>query len=84
MSQQSKHVTIGQCIRDNLAEYFVDLEGESPTNVYAMVIEQVEKALIELILERCEDNQTRAAKMLGISRSSLRMRMNRYRLIAKG
>ena len=38
-----------QCVRDSLEGYFRDLEGETPANVYDMVIRLVEKPLLEVV-----------------------------------
>ena len=40
-------------------------------------LEQLERRAIEEALERCDHNQVQAAKLLGISRQSLRRRMER-------
>ncbi|MBN3859643.1 Fis family transcriptional regulator [Neisseriaceae bacterium PsAf] len=84
MTEQKKCITIGQCIQDNMIIYFDELEGEEPTGVYDMVISQVEKSLIDFILEKCNGNQTKTAKMLGISRNSLRVRIEKHNLNMKG
>ncbi|QRN40681.1 MAG: Fis family transcriptional regulator [Neisseriaceae bacterium] len=84
MTEQKKCITISQCIEDNITIYFDELEGEQPTGVYDMVMSQVEKSLIDLILEKCSGNQTKAAKMLGISRNSLRVKIKKYNLNVKG
>jgi len=41
-------------------------------------LEQLERQAIEEALERCGHNQVQAAKLLGISRQSLRRRMERF------
>jgi len=40
----------------------------------------VEQPLIETVLEHCEHNQTKAAQILGLSRSTLRKKMQIYRI----
>jgi len=51
---------------------------DSPTR--ASVIDVIEKILIEKTLRECGHNQVKAAKALGISRNTLRMRMQKYNL----
>ena len=66
---------IGDCVRRSLERYFKDLDGEKPRAVYDMVIRNVERPLIELILDQAEGNQTIAAEMLGINRITLRKKI---------
>ena len=63
-------------VRKTLKEYFKDLDGEEPCcGMYDMVIDCVEKPLIEMVLEHVGGNQTRASEMLGINRNTLRKKM---------
>ena len=71
---------IGDCIRRNLNRYFRDLDGEAPHAVYDMVIASVEKPMLEVIMKQAGDNQTIAAEMLGISRSTLRRKLTEHNI----
>lgn len=63
-------------VRRALKEYFNDLDGETPCcELYDMVMNCVEKPLIEIVLEQVGGNQTRAAEMLNINRNTLRKKM---------
>ncbi|HEY1327303.1 MAG TPA: helix-turn-helix domain-containing protein [Casimicrobiaceae bacterium] len=72
---------IGRCIEHSLDEYFRKLDGEPPHGVYDMVIAHVERALLASILERAQGNQTHAADMLGMNRTTLRAKLAKYKLI---
>jgi Fis family transcriptional regulator, factor for inversion stimulation protein len=66
-------------VRKALREYFKDLDGEDPCcGMYDMVINCVEKPLLEMVLEQAGGNQTRAADMLGINRNTLRKKMQQH------
>ena len=52
------------------------LEAQAPGALYARVIEQVERPLIEAMLARHAGNQLRAAAALGINRNTLRKRLD--------
>jgi Fis family transcriptional regulator len=45
-----------------------------------MVLGEIERPLIETVLDHTDGNQTQAARMLGMSRSTLRKKMVRYRV----
>ena len=66
---------IADTVRRSLEKYFKDLDGEMPTSVYDMVIRNVERPLLEVVLDRAEGNQTIAAEMLGINRNTLRKKV---------
>ena len=66
---------IAQCIEQNLDKYFHDLQGENPSNVYAMVLLQVERPLLGYVLNMCGGNQSQAARILGLNRNTLRKKL---------
>lgn len=65
-------------VRRAIDGYFKDLDGEKPSGVYDMVINCVEKPLLEAVLHRVRGNQTHAADMLGINRNTLRKKMKAH------
>lgn len=71
----SNHVT------QTLQTYFATLEGEVPSDVYQMVISQVERPMIEFVLRETAFNQSRSAEILGINRNTLRKKMQLYNIV---
>lgn len=63
-----------------LDKYFKDLDGENPNDVYDMVLHSVEKPLLIYIMNYAQGNQTRAAKLLGLNRNTLRKKLEFYNL----
>jgi DNA-binding protein Fis len=58
-----------------------DLDGAMTAKigaVYKIIVETVEKPLIERTLERTFGNQIKAAKILGINRNTLRSKMHKF------
>lgn len=65
----------------SLDRYFESLNGSAPpTDLYRMVLEQVERPLLERVLEYNRGNQSKAATMLGINRGTLRKKLRSYNL----
>ncbi|MFN4266053.1 MAG: Fis family transcriptional regulator [Aquabacterium sp.] len=77
MSKKNIH----DCIRDNLEGYFHDLKGAEPDAVYDMVVRAVERPMLEVVMERAEGNQSKAADWLGINRNTLRRKLLEHKLI---
>ena len=65
-------------VRESLQGYFTQLDGQTPANLYGMVMAEVEKPLIEMVLKLTNGNQSKAAIILGISRGTLRKKMAIY------
>lgn len=67
-----------QCVRESLERYFSDLGDSEPHDILAMVIRYVERPVLEIALEKANGNQSRAAEMLGITRSTLRKKLQAH------
>jgi len=72
---------LDECVRENLDAYFNDLGGETPHSLHEMLIKLVEKPLLEVVMARCDGNQSRAADWLGINRNTLRRKLTEYQLL---
>ncbi|MGG4604666.1 Fis family transcriptional regulator [Alcaligenaceae bacterium 429] len=69
-----------QSVRDRLERYFADLGESEPRDMLAMVISCVERPVLQVALERTQGNQSKAAEMLGITRSTLRKKLQSHNL----
>lgn len=73
--------TLEESVRDSLQDYFRDLEGETPVNMYEMVLLLVEKPLLEVVMAQAEQNQSRAAQWLGLNRNTLRKKLVEHQML---
>lgn len=64
-------------IKDRVVELESSLFIEKKGVLYKSVLEAIEKPLLEQILERCEGNQLKAARILGINRNTLRAKIKK-------
>ena len=64
-----------------LKKYFKTLNGHKPINLYKFVIKEVERPLMKEIMKYTENNQSEAAKILGINRTTLRNKLKQYKII---
>ncbi|MBL4826629.1 MAG: DNA-binding transcriptional regulator Fis [Spongiibacteraceae bacterium] len=88
--QQKQHLTEApvsqaQTLRDSvsvaLKNYFSHLEGQSVTDVYEMVLSEVEAPLLEEVMKYTRSNQTKASVLLGLNRGTLRKKLKQYGLL---
>ncbi len=52
--------------------------GQPYTEIYDMVISQVEEPLLRAVMTFTQGNQSRASEMLGLNRGTLRKKLYRY------
>ena len=64
-----------------LKKYFNTLNGHKPINLYKFVIKEVERPLMKEVMKYTENNQSEAAKILGINRTTLRNKLKAYKII---
>ncbi|HEX6591806.1 MAG TPA: DNA-binding transcriptional regulator Fis, partial [Moraxellaceae bacterium] len=64
-----------------MRNYFANLSGEQVTNVYDMVLAEIEAPLLEVVLEYTRGNQTRASEILGLNRGTLRKKLKDHGLM---
>ena len=72
---------LSDCVRRSLNRYFRDLDGESPSGIYDMVLANIEKPMLEVVMKHADGNQTVAAEMLGINRNTLRKKLTEHNLL---
>ena len=77
----SEKQSIEACIRANLEDYFRDLEGMDPTGLYDMLLKVIEKPLLDVVMARAGQNQSRAADWLGLNRNTLRKKLVEHDLL---
>jgi Fis family transcriptional regulator len=66
---------LAQMVRRRIKALLDRLGSHHAPDLYRRVLREVERALIEEALQRSKGSQTRAARILGIHRNTLRARM---------
>jgi len=79
-TRRADDLTLAQHVRISVEHYLSQLNGHEPRGLHAFVIQEVEKPLLETALKHAGQNQSKAAKLLGISRSTLRNKMASYNI----
>ena len=72
-----------EVIQRQLTAYLQQPDLLETGDLHAVVISQVEKPLIELVLDHTRGNQLKAAEILGINRNTLRKKMTDLKIAVK-
>ncbi len=80
----SEEIPSSQSLRHFAAQafrrYLKELNGNKPRNLYNFVLREIEQPLIQVALEHTQGNQTEAARLLGVSRVTLRKKLRAHGL----
>ncbi len=61
--------------------YFKQLDGQPASNIYQMVLNEIEAPLLKAVMEYTRDNQTKASEVLGLNRGTLRKKLKQHGLL---
>ena len=73
--------SIEDCVRESLHNYFHDLDGTPPANMHDMLVRLVERPLLDVVMQKADHNQSRAAEWLGVNRNTLRKKLLEHQLL---
>ncbi len=72
-------------LRENVAEvirhYFANLKGEEPRHVYDFFLDEIEEPLLASVMKFTRNNQSETARILGLSRGTLRTKLKKYGML---
>ena len=73
--------SLRQSVEQSLTQYFNELDGQQTTALYDLFMHQVEAPLFECVMQHTQDNQSKAAALLGLNRGTLRKKLKQYDLL---
>lgn len=56
-------------------------DNELASNIYRLVMDEVERPMLEVMMRYTHGNQSRAAQCLGINRATLRTKLKRHNML---
>ncbi len=74
-------ITLKQAVKDTLKNYFTNIGTEQPVDFYSILLEEIERPLLESLINYTHYNQVRMAQILGISRGTLRKKLKQYGML---
>jgi len=81
--QKLKNKPLSEQVRKAMKKYFAALGDATPANVHEMVMAEVEPELLKAVMNYTNNNQSKAANVLGLNRATLRKKLHRYNIIEK-
>ena len=61
-----------------VTRFLIENKGKQIDDLYDLILSEVEPPLLQAVMEKRRGNQLQAAKMLGISRGTIRKKLQRY------
>ncbi len=80
-NEQIQPKRLRQSVAEAVDHYFKQLDGQPASNVYDLVLSEIEAPLLEAVMIYTRDNQTRASEVLGLNRGTLRKKLKQYGLL---
>lgn len=71
-------IPLRQNVQQAIRRYLEDMGQSQPECLYRTLMAEVEPPLIEEVLRYTQGNQSRTAKILGMTRNTLRTKLHRY------
>ncbi len=78
--QERRKKPLSSAVTVALNIYFEQLAGQKPDKLYRLVMEEVERPLLECMMHYCRGNQSKAAEYLGLNRGTLRKKLKTHGL----
>jgi two-component system, NtrC family, nitrogen regulation response regulator GlnG len=78
-----KSVALEDLVHSKLESFIDQIQGYEINDLYPIVLERVERPLIQLVLKKTRGNQVRAAQILGINRNTLRKKITNLKIKIK-
>ena len=72
---------VSSTVRDALQNALDGLGDQEASNVYRLVLDEVERPMMEVMMRYTHNNQSKAAQCMGINRATLRTKLKRHNLL---
>ncbi|WP_020395266.1 helix-turn-helix domain-containing protein [Thiolinea disciformis] len=73
--------SLSETVERTLQEYLDALGDHDATNIHRLVMDEVEKPMLDVMMKYTHGNQSRAAQCMGINRATLRTKLKRHNLL---
>lgn len=77
----AKDISLRSHVTEIMEHYFANLKGEEPRHVYDFFLDEIEEPLLTVVMKYTRNNQSEAARLLGLSRGTLRTKLKKYGML---
>ena len=77
-SEADNPIPLRKNVQEAIRRYLEDMGHSQPESLYRVLMAEVEPPLIEEVLRYTQGNQSRTARILGMTRNTLRTKLDRY------
>ena len=68
-------------VKTAVQDYLENVDAQLITDLYSLVLAEVEAPMLEVVMQKVRYNQSKAAKLLGLNRGTLRTKLKQYDLL---
>ena len=80
MSKNKHNIhTLKEQVSNITEQYLVDIDGHNDKNIYKKIIAVVEESFLQTLLKHTNGNQKVASEISGISRNTIRKKIEKYK-----
>lgn len=73
--------SLSYAVEAAVENYITAMDGQEITDLYELVLSEIEAPLLASVMKRIGHNQSRASTMLGLNRGTLRKKLKKYGLV---
>jgi Fis family transcriptional regulator len=77
----AREPTLAECVGQSVRRYLADLGSSEADDLYDTFLREIELPLLREVMAWADGNQSRAAQRLGLSRATLRKKLNAHGLL---
>ena len=78
---QTNTISVAEQVEAAMTGFYASQGGDLPENVYHMLLTEVEEPLLKATMRYTRNNQSEAARILGINRGTFRKKLAYYGML---
>jgi Fis family transcriptional regulator len=82
-NEKKVHTFLEKWLDKSIKQYVGAMDENNNGHLHELIMEGIEKPLVEIVLKETNGNQTQAANILGINRNTLRKKIAEYEIKCK-